>query len=106
GGRGRAPALLHECARPAAIISHAEGAGAFQWAVVGVLDESDGAVYLFDPARGQPLPGPGGRGVATFAQVRANPAQLDSWRTDPKAPWPVTAEQLKQAGRFLAPPPS
>jgi hypothetical protein len=52
-------------------------------------------LYLFEHRLGTPVPGPGGQGVATLAQARADPAvlrQLDL----PGYRYPVTAEQLQQ----------
>jgi len=49
------------------------------------------SVYLFDPFRGIPVPGPGGQGVATLEQVRKSPELL---RGMPDAP---TAAQLGEA---------
>jgi hypothetical protein len=72
------------------------------WAV-GVLGES-GAVLMFDPQRGRPLPGPDGRGVATLAQLRANPDLVKPLQGEPKEPWTVPPEVLKTAEPLLTPP--
>jgi hypothetical protein len=69
---------------------------------VGVLGE-DGAVFVFDPRRGRPLPGPGGQGVATLAQLRADPDLVKPWRADAADPFTVPAEKLKSAAPLLAP---
>ncbi len=55
----------------------------------------DGEVYLFDAQLGLPIPGPGGRGVATFAQALEDPAvlaQLDL----PDRPYAVQARDLQE----------
>lgn len=53
-------------------------------------------VLLFDPWRGEPLPGPGGNGVATLAQVTADPGTLKGWDVKP--------EVVKEATAYLAVP--
>src|SRR5262249_36789232 len=45
------------------------------WAV-GVLAGKE--VCLFDPRTGEPIPGPGGQGIATLSQVRADPQLVKS----------------------------
>jgi hypothetical protein len=54
-----------------------EPAGQRLWAC-GVAAEVDKKrnLYLFDPRLGLPLPGPGGRGIATLAAARTGPAML------------------------------
>jgi hypothetical protein len=52
------------------------------WAC-GVLIEDDPQVYLFDPRLGLPLPGPGGKGVATLADARKDPAVLAQLNVKP-----------------------
>lgn len=69
------------------------------WAV-GVRVGPD--VFLFDPWRGEPVLGAGGQGVATLAEVRADPNLLKPWRDDKLHPWPVPAEDVKTAVPFLA----
>lgn len=61
-------------------------------------------VLLFEPWRGEPFPGPGGKGVGTLAQVKANPDQLKAWHDDKAQPWDVTPDQVKAAAVFLAGP--
>ncbi len=71
------------------------------WAV-GVRIGAD--ILLFDPRRGEPLPGPGGTGIATLTQIKANPDQLKPWFDDKARPWDVTAADVKVATAFLAVP--
>jgi len=71
------------------------------WAV-GVRAGAD--VLLFDPWRGEPLPGPGGQGVGTLVQVKANPDQLKAWREDKSRPWAVSLDEVKASVPFLAVP--
>jgi len=43
---------------------------------------ADGEFYLFDMALGLPIPGPGGEGIATLAQVREQPELLQPMATE------------------------
>lgn len=60
-------------------------------------------VVLFDPWRGEPLPGPEGR-IATIAQVRANPDLLKPWRDDKTQPWTISPDAVKGATAYLTCP--
>jgi hypothetical protein len=71
------------------------------WAV-GVRAGAD--VLLFDPWRGEPVPGPSGQGVGTLAQVKPNPDQLKAWREDKSNPWKVSIDEVKASVPFLAVP--
>ncbi|MBX9626239.1 MAG: hypothetical protein K2X82_20740 [Gemmataceae bacterium] len=51
-------------------------------------------VLLFDPWAGRPVPGPGGTGIATLAQVRADPALAK----------PVAPDEARRSVAFLAVP--
>lgn len=64
------------------------------WAV-GV--RAGGDVILFDPWRGEQLPG-------ALAALKANPDVMKPWIEDKGRPWDVTAEQLKAATLFVATP--
>lgn len=55
---------------------------------------SGGKLYLFDTRLGLPISKQGGEGVATLADVRADPRLLRQLDLD-DAPYPITAEQLK-----------
>jgi tetratricopeptide (TPR) repeat protein len=55
---------------------------------------SDGKLYLFDTRLGLPIPGKDGRGVATLADLQADPALVRRLDLD-DAKYPVTAEQLE-----------
>jgi hypothetical protein len=67
------------------------------WAVgVRVTD----AVLLFDPWRGEPVPGPMG-GIATLAQVAADPTLLSPWRADKAAPWLTPHDVVAKSVPFL-----
>ena len=69
------------------------------WAV-GARAGAD--VLVFDPWRGEPLPG--GAGVATLAQITADPNVLKSWYDDKDNPWGVTPEAVKEATPYFALP--
>jgi hypothetical protein len=55
---------------------------------------SEGKLYLFDTRLGLPIPGKDGRGVATLAEVQADPALLRQLDLD-DSPYPVTADELQ-----------
>ncbi len=63
-------------------------------------------VYVYDPWRGEPVPGPASNtgGVATLAQLQADPSFLKAWRDDPLDPWAVPAADVARAVPFLAVP--
>ena len=71
------------------------------WAV-GVRVGAD--ILLFEPWRGEPFPGPDGKGIGTLAQVKANPGQLKAWYEDKAAPWDVKADDVKNATVVLSVP--
>lgn len=50
----------------------------------------DGEAYLFEPAYGMPIPGPGGTGIATARQAAADPTILAALSL-PERPYPVQA---------------
>lgn len=54
---------------------------------------SGGEAYLFEPAYGMPVPGPGGTGVATARQAAADPAILRALSL-PDRPYPVEAADV------------
>jgi len=76
------------------------GKGPF-WAV-GVRAGDD--VLLFDPFRGEPVPGPGGKGVGTLGQLKATPDQVKAWREDKANPWDVPPGDVAGATVYLAVP--
>jgi hypothetical protein len=75
------------------------------WAC-GVLVEQDERkqLLLFDPRLGLPLPGPGGKGVATLAEAQSRPEVLKQLTVDEKYPYDVTAEQAAKAALVVACP--
>ncbi len=62
----------------------------------------DGRIYLFDTRMGMPIPGPGGKGIATLAQARSQPAILAALTVKPAFPYDVNAEALKRAEVHVA----
>ncbi len=56
----------------------------------------DKDLYLFDGRLGFPIPGPGGKGVATLAQAAADDSVLRALDLDETHPYPVKAEELKE----------
>lgn len=54
-------------------------------------------VYLFDTRLGLPLPGPGGAGVATLRQLRAQPEILAALSVDDRHRYDITAEEARRA---------
>jgi hypothetical protein len=66
------------------------------WACGVVSAAEPGTMYLFDPRLGLPLPGPQGKGVATLAQARSEPAVLDQLG-EGKLAYDVTAARAKSA---------
>ncbi len=65
------------------------------WACGVAFGKSDD-LYLFDPRIGLPIPGPGGKGVATLAQVCKDDAILRQLDSD-KIAYDITAELAGQA---------
>jgi hypothetical protein len=61
-----------------------------------------GEAYLFEPAYGMPIAGPGGKGVATLQQALAEPAILESLSL-PDRRYPVQAETLAAGVAVLVP---
>jgi hypothetical protein len=64
----------------------------------------DNEIYLFDTRLGLPLPGSGGKGIATLSQVVAQPDLLQVLSVDGKYPYDVTPQQVKNAEVYLASP--
>ena len=62
-----------------------------EWLPAVLLDKQ---LYLFDTELGLPIPGPGGRGIATLAQVIADPQLLESLDVGDKYRYRVRAADL------------
>src|SRR5437660_3059531 len=62
----------------------------------------DKQIYLFDTRLGLPLPGPKGQGIATLAQLRAQPDILRQLTVDDRAPYDVSQDQARQAEIHVA----
>ncbi|MFM7107358.1 MAG: hypothetical protein ACKOZU_01915 [Planctomycetaceae bacterium] len=61
----------------------------------------DGEAYLFEPAYGMPIPGPGGTGIATARQAAADPAILAALSL-PDRPYPVRADDVATMSVLVA----
>jgi hypothetical protein len=74
------------------------------WATGVLIEEKGrGEIYLFDTRLGLPLPGPGGKGIATLAQLRKDPQLLGPLTADKALPYDVTPEEALTAQVYLAP---
>lgn len=62
-----------------------------QWTPALVLDNQ---LYLFEPALGFAIPGPGGKGVATLSQVLEDDSLLRRLDLDAEHPYPVSSSNL------------
>jgi hypothetical protein len=76
------------------------GEPAIRYWLPGALIGKD--IYLFDTRLGLPLPGPRGEGIATLAQVRAQPAVLQQLGLDAKNPYDVSQDQAQKAEVHVA----
>ncbi len=70
------------------------------WAV-GV--RANDGVLLFDPWRGEAVPGKAAGRPITLAELKADSSACP-WTTDKAKPWDVTADLIKESGLFLSPP--
>jgi hypothetical protein len=62
---------------------------------------SDGQLYLFDPTYGLPIPGPGGKGVATLEQAAADDAILRQMDIPGDRIYPRKATDLQKVTALL-----
>ncbi len=60
-----------------------------------------GNLYLFDPALGLPIPGPGGKGIATLAEAVDDPSVLNRLDLDESHHYPVKSAEAKQVVALL-----
>jgi len=63
-----------------------------------------GELYLFDTSLGLPIPGPQGQGIATLAQVVADPKLLRQLDIEGEPPYPVAEADLKVVALIDAEP--
>jgi tetratricopeptide (TPR) repeat protein len=61
----------------------------------------DGQLYLFDTSLGLPIPGPGGKGIATLAQAAEDESILNRLDLDESHHYPVKAAEAKQVTAFI-----
>jgi hypothetical protein len=78
-----------------------DGVRSGRYWIPGALCDKD--IYLFDTRLGMPLPGPGGKGIATLKQVREQPAILNALNIDEKHRYDVTAQEAKSLEVHVAP---
>ncbi|HXD86413.1 MAG TPA: hypothetical protein VN641_07955 [Urbifossiella sp.] len=71
------------------------------WAVGARIGKD---ILLFEPWRGEPFPGPAGKGIGILAQIKSDPNQLKAWIDDKSDPWKVALDDVKQATVVLAVP--
>jgi hypothetical protein len=97
----------HEAARPeflGCLLEVPDANGSLTFWACGVVIGDGKDVYVFDPRLGLPLPGPGGKGVATLAEIRKQPDILTQLNVDAKNKYDVTTEQAKAAQARLVCP--
>lgn len=66
---------------------------------------ADGEAWLFDPAYGMPIPGPGGEGIASARQAFEDPAILAAMDLEERR-YPVRAEDVGRLGVLVAASPA
>jgi len=67
-----------------------------EWAAALVDKKTPAQLHLFEPELGVPIPGPGGKGIATLAQVQADDALLRALDADAEHPYPLKSADLKK----------
>ena len=93
------------CASPAASLCFPTATARRLWACGAVVEQEGGKqLLLFDPRLGLPLPGPGGKGIATLADAQTKPEVLKQLTVDDKHSYDVTAEQAAKAELLVASP--
>jgi len=80
----------------------AGGAALVPW-IPAVL--SEGELWLFEPAYGMPIPGPGGEGIATVRQAADDPAILEALDVAGRR-YPVRAADIGRLGVLVAASPA
>jgi hypothetical protein len=83
-----------------------KGGQAKPW-LAGVLiaAQDKDEIYLFDPRLGLPVPGPQGKGIATLAQLRADPTLLDGLKVPGDVcQYDVSAAEVANAEILVASP--
>src|SRR5262249_55732351 len=61
----------------------------------------DGQLYLFDTSLGLPIPGPGGKGIATLAQAAEDESILNRLDFDENHHYPFKAAEAKQVTAYI-----
>lgn len=80
----------------------AGGAALVPW-IPAVL--SEGELWLFEPAYGMPIPGPGGEGIATLRQAADDPAILEALDVAGRR-YPVRSADISRLGVLVAASPA
>lgn len=99
-------ALLHQLDLPGCMIGFpGDKEGETKYWCPGVVlegkEKGKYEIYLFDTRLGQPLPGPGGKGVVTLAEVKAQPDLLRPLSLDERSKYDVGPEQVKKVQVYL-----
>jgi hypothetical protein len=104
-------ALLQQMDIDGAMIACRDNGKVRYWVPGALVEQKDRSgtvvrrdVYLFDTRLAVPVPGPGGKGIATLAQVRSDPDVLKPLTPDPAHPYDVTPELAKTAEVHLVCP--
>jgi hypothetical protein len=95
-------ALLRQLGIDGCLVSVPAAAGGPPRELAGAVIGKD--IYVFDTRLGLPLPGPGGKGIATLAELRAKPEVLSALAIDDSHRYDVSADQLRRAELRAAPP--
>ncbi len=69
----------------------------------GVGVQTADGVLVFDPWRGEAVPGKVASRPVTLAELKADPSACP-WVSDKGKAWDVTADDIKEGGLFLSPP--
>ncbi len=63
--------------------------------------DHEGQLYLFDTSLGLPIPGPGGKGIATLAQAADDESVLNRLDLDESHHYPFKAAEAKQVTAYI-----
>jgi hypothetical protein len=78
--------------------------GTTHYWLVGVVikDDKQDEIHLFEPRLGLPVPGPGGKGIATLAQLKKQPELVQSLSIGKDYTYDVTPERAAKAEVSIA----
>ena len=80
-------------------VPETQGTGGYRPWIAALLLR--GQLYLFDAALGSPIPGPGGKGIATLEQVVAEPGLLRALDLPGAAPYPIGTDDLSAVSALI-----